>query len=279
MSIKQHLLFAIYMCIMLLISSRASVDLIAYDGFSTEDYVIPETIGDHTEGLRNVNGGVGWSSGWTIYASQYLRPGRIHAAEPGLEYPGLATHGYRAYWNSGTDNRLGRAHSATRKISNSLIGGYDGDTIWLSILYVRKVSSSSSVPGSIALMSNSVDVVRLNLSNIKIQEAWELSLNGGDYVQYPVQATSTGITGLVLVRIDYKDGDDDVYLWSGDSIDISSEPSISTALKASAPLPGFNTFQLIGGNYTDTSYDEIRIARTFPAVIGYKPPGSLVIIQ
>lgn len=84
--------------------------------------------------------------------------------------------------------------------------------------------------------------------------------------------------GYVLVRIDYEEGLDTVYLWTGSEIDIQQPPDPQQAASLSAPLSGFDGVVLAGG-YIDLSFDEIRIATTFHDVVGYANPAMLILVK
>ncbi len=266
---------ALFLCL----CADAFCELIAYDGFDEEEYPVPETVGDTTPGLKGVNGGSGWADGWTITAPQYLRPGRVHSAEPGLSMDGVPGAGLRALWDNG-EQRLGRQHIASRTIAGGGVQGDAGERVWFCFLHRRDgITSSSGSPGYVSLKKGAEAVLTLTLSSRFKEEKWTISAPDSDTVSMPSAAPDKMVTGAVIVRIDFFDGPDSVYVWAGEDIDLSLEPDTADAVSLSAEILGFDGVEFAGAIYCDTSYDEIRIATSFYESSGYKFPGTMIYVR
>lgn len=257
----------------------ARADLIAYDGFSGDDYTAGKPAAESSKPIDGVNGGYGWASGWTTYASQYYRPGNIYPSDPGLSYTGLTSQGYQLFWNTNGfgSNRLGRMHEAYRTVSSTPIGT-DGQTVWATFLIQK--SNYQGINGLRLCRGAHGTPVLSAVTQSGNGEKWQL-VAGAASDTTTVAGSQTSTPQIVIVRIDYKAGNDDAYLWVGTGLNLASQPDISTA---NAELLGvadlsFDILRLDGGGYSDTRIDEIRLATDWKSAISAIPePATMTLL-
>lgn len=216
--------------------------LLVYEGF------------DYAAGAgSNLNGGTGWN------ASSVWNNATIGA--PGKTYSDLEVSGNTAANPANYDQ--------TRFFANTY--GSTPQTIWIS--FIGQMSATQG--GTLTLTNSGFS------SSISIGSDWWSQTNWGLYVNGGSQTSASVLNSTFLVmRIDFKDGADDFYLWTDPSL--TSEPSIGTANASRVgqldiTLAGL---RLISRNGSTTSFDEFRLGDTFADVTpnGIPEPGSATLL-
>lgn len=277
------------------LTPHAQATLIAHESFDYNS-IAPNSISDGTgDGITGLNGGTGFSGAWqdggvaTLFGTGSLGTG-IVTGQPG-EFPNFNIAGPLSYTDSKGNTLVtsggqlrtsdGSRSIASRQLSDTY--GNDGETIWLSFLGQRVtdldpaarewsgISLGSSL-GYFGVVANNEDRAAGN--------------NNWSFTNFPAPVgftdfIDTGKPGgaqsdFVVVRIDYKPGDDDVYMWVNPDLD--AEPDISSVDGSGtvAFLQPFDSIVVAGRLQTD--FDEIRLGTTFESVAPVPEPGSLALL-
>ena len=241
-------------------------DLVAYDGF---DYPVGEVAGQ--------GGGSGWSAAWQLNGSP-VGGAVIQAGSLGYtdaKGNSLVTAGGKGYVTG-----VNGTAQPYREIPSVL--GITGTTAWFSFLGQRigPKTNNATEPGNVygraanvSLFNSGTEHLALGGSTGAPENTWAL-LPAGSLTNRQGSTNAFDKVSFVVVRINFKDGNDDAFLWVNPPLD--TEPNISNA--AAQSLDGFdlsfNRIRPFAGNpqaansrpHAEMLYDEIRFGRTFAAV-------------
>jgi len=268
----------------------ADAGLIAHDPFdyapkATNDVLTSVPPGT---GITGLNGGTGFNGAWNDFATADAvnrtgdRGTGIISSDPStfvsagdmtspLSY--TDTNGNELV-TSGNQLRTSFGDGSVAERALPQTYGNDGETIWLSFLGQSYSNSNDrrwsgiSLGGDLGyfgLAANNQDTTANNAN-------WSFANFGAatgqeEFIDTGVAAGS-GDPSFVLVRIDYKAGAEDIYMWVNP--DLATEPAVATADgTGSAPLPTFDRIVVTGRWQSD--YDEVRLGTTFDSVTPIVP--------
>ncbi len=258
MNARYGIIYASWIASAMLSALSARADLIAYDGFwDVEGGTV------YNSQLHNTDTGYGWTGKWVVTAESNLKYSNVVPVSDGYSYPGLETAGGRCKWN-GSGN--GRRHYAKRSFAVP-DGCADGTTLWISFLHYK---GDTGRDNAFYLYDGTNSPVRC-LAPANGTKKWSFQV--GDQT-VATQVSCDKKINLVLLRIDFKAGNDDVYMWAGTALDLSAEPSVDTAAASLIGAADFtvDALEARGGQYTTDYWDEFRIGETFFDVTKASPP-------
>jgi len=265
----------------------ADAELIAHDPFDYAPKATNDTEPSGT-GITGLNGGTGFDGAWNDFATATAvnrtgdRGTGIISSDPStfvtvgnmtspLSY--TDTNGNELV-TSGNQLRTSFGDGSVAERALPQTYGNDGETIWLSFLGQRfdntpnRRWSGISLGGDLGyfgVAANNEDGSATNFN-------WSFVNFGAtageeEFIDTGVAAGS-GEPSFVLVRIDYKAGAEDIYMWVNP--DLTTEPAVATANDSgSAPLPTFDRI-VVAGNW-QSDFDEIRLGTTFDSVTPIVP--------
>jgi len=253
-------------------AASAQADLLVYEPF---DY-------DDTGTLDAKNGGTGFGGAWAPSETGRI-PADIGTGSlgGGTVPAGVATSGNHAIAGDGTD---GTQQEDERSLGTTLNGFQDdGDTLWLSVIAQRTNTVTGEAFGALLLLDGGADNFVMGIRDPAGSKSdnWSLGTRGGNTV-FDSTTTSATTKSWLVMRIDYNDGDEDVYLWVNP--DPGTEP-LTTAADASV-ITGdddavdftFNWIEVSARNDITGVVDEIRIGTDFADMSIVPEPASLALI-
>lgn len=219
-----------------------------------------------------VPAGLGWADGWSGANSWTVQPGTLAYSD--LDGRELLTSGNRLVDSAGDQ---------VRSISfdgGDALGGQT-ESIWFSVIAHR--TSSGGTAGSwlgLQLPCSGPNAF-LFFGKPFGKDAWGIDAATGP-AGHKVSTVPTSTQAFLVMRVDFKPGLDDVYMWVNPQLD--GEPQIANA---DVQAPAYGNFQgidkvraQIGGSASIVgALDEIRVGRTFASVAPQAPvaptPGDL----
>lgn len=255
-------------CLGCVARGSARAELLACEGF---DYAAGSN-------LVTLSGGVGWSNGWVnVSGAGSVYPGNLSAE-------GNAPGGYdaRSSGNSAlltTGNRSGRLLDCSVNGSFGSHGyrdgsghiGADGKTLYLSFLQQPSDTikfyefefhrGDLGDAGRIAGIGNDFNSTTVNL-------------RAPNSNHIPLGPGSTNVS-FYVVRIDFKSGNDDVYVYRNPTgnIEAANEPALTMFGLADMSFDGISLAAFDNG--VEVRHDEIRLGETWGDVLG-GPPAFVV---
>jgi len=249
---------------------------LAYEGF---DYPAGEIPGK--------TGGTGWGAAWQTNGS----PANSSLVQAGsLSYTDargntLVTSGGRAYF-TGTNNTAQPFRELPSVLTNS------GTTAWFSFIGARIGRTTNNL---VAAETNNIypRAANVSLFNSTLAASSEqLAVGGssgaptntwallpdGSLANRRGSLAAMDQVSFVVVRVDFKDGNDDAYLWVNPSLD--AEPSIASAeAKSTGAFDySFNRIRPFAGNtqatrpYAELLVDELRVGLSYGSVAPFDKP-------
>ncbi len=259
MSIQKSWLFASLVgAVQLCCLNVAQAELIAYDGFRENDH------GSSFGGtIANMNTGFGWSGPWELKINKTGTPDKSRGCikSDAMNYEGLATSGGRlTFTNAGT------IQYGMRTLAEPGLGE-DGSTLWLSFLTNKGLGIKSGdftiFDGDIARVKYIARYDNKNLATLCVGDS------------NVVTAVSTDrITNLVVFKIDFHADGNDIAMWVGTGLDLTSEATLGNPdayIESEIPFVVESIRTYGAANNTDI-WDEFRVATTFEEVVRAMPP-------
>lgn len=237
--------------------------ILGYEGFAYDDAGGGAAMDGATQ-----NGGIGWTGPWQIVSGSgnYINPGSLSG---GVNVPA----GYdsrslsNSYYNFGS-SRIGRALDVSTNglfakrgyLNDQKSIGADGKTIYISFLMQPPVAASFyefefhrgelGDAGRIAGIGNDNGT------------ATDVFLRAGSFQSLGAEDAAVS---LYVVRIDYKDGNDDVRVYRNPTTVTEPEtPTLTAPAVANMAFDGIS----IGAWGNNVGVDEIRIGATWEDVMG-----------
>jgi fructan beta-fructosidase len=252
-------------CATLLQVTPARADLLAYEGFN---YSGPAT------NLFGLTGGSGWNGGWVnVTGGGTVNPGNLAAnTNAPANYDSRSTGNSAFISNSNRSGRLldcslgGSLGSHGYVDSNGRIGA-DGKTLYVSFLQQPNSTlkfyefefhrGNLSDPGRIAGIGNDFNSTTVN---------WRAP----NSTQTPIAWGSTNVS-FYIVRIDFKPGNDDVYVYRNPTGNYESEnePALTMLSVSDMSFDGISLAAFL--NSVTVRHDEIRLGETWGDVLGGPP--------
>lgn len=269
-------------------------NLIAHESFDYAPKATNDTLPGGT-GITGLNGGTGFSGAWNDFAVSTavgrtgdLGTGIISSDPITFVSAGNMTSPLSYTDTNGNElvtsgNQLrtsfGDGSVAERALPQTY--GNDGETIWLSFLGQSYSNSNNRRWSGISLGGDlGYFGLAANNENTSANNAnWSFANFGAtpgdeEFIDTGIAAGS-GDPSFVLIRIDYKAGAEDIYMWVNPLLDV--EPNILTADgSGSAALPTFDRIVVTGRWQSD--YDEIRLGTSFASVTPVPEPGSIALL-
>ncbi|MBI4660836.1 MAG: hypothetical protein HY735_18525, partial [Verrucomicrobia bacterium] len=254
---------------------------LAYEGFNYASGDLPGRAG-----------GTGWAAPWQVNNSP-----ANSALVQAESLPYTDVRGNRLVTSGGKGYVIGQAGTAQpfREIPSVLTNS--GTTVWFSFVGQRVgITTNNSVAAEAANIyprAANVSLFNSTLASSSEQLAigngsgaptntWSL-LPDGSLANRQGTLASFANVSFVVVRIDFKAGNDDAYLWVNPLLDV--EPSIASAdAKSLGSFDySFNRIRPFAGNpqnnrpYAEMVYDELRVGTSYPSVAPFTvgpPPGT-----
>jgi len=243
-------------------------NVFVYDGFNYPGSTDGSTLIDGA----SQNGGIGWSGPWLLQNGN-----AVNVALGSLQGNAAVPNGfdYRSTGNSIEDYgqcRTGRFFDTSTNSQLSKQGfvdgngnvGADGKTIYLSFLQQTSTTSGG--------LFYELEFKRGTLNdNGRIggigndTSSGNVNLRAGGVNNYSLGAGDTGVD-FYVVRINYKAGNDDVYVYRNPTS--TSEPAVPTLVVSNAADMSFNALSVAAYNGPDLKIDEIRLGATWADAIG-----------
>jgi hypothetical protein len=225
---------------------------------------------DYTPAGANIagqSGGSGFTGNWTTPGTG----GTV--ASPGLTYTGLSTAGNA--WNDGDSS----SRYSERPINTTGFGA-NNTSAWFSFLFRAPSAASNTLftgIGTAGNYSTSGFGVRLTLntgSNL-LMAARIAGNHSADAT--PFGSTPYGSTHLVVGRIDFKAGNDDLRLWANPTLGSTPTDGSATVANLGAADAGSvpSILNIRGGGGTIIQVDEWRMGDSFAAVTVPEPAAAL----
>ncbi len=238
---------------------------LAYEGF---DYAAG------SGNLPGMNGGSGWAGAW-----QQVDNGPADVLAGSLVAGANAPSGYGGR-SLGNSSFLPNGRRVGRLLDTSLTGpfaargyldpngriGKDGSTLYLS--FMQQPNGTNLFYEFEFHRDNLGDAGRIGgIGND--QSGTNVNLRAPGNVHTPIGQGTTGVN-FYVVRIDFKPGNDDVYVYRNPTS--NSEPASATLTKLAAADMSFNgiSFGAFVNNRT-VKHDEVRFGRSWAEVIGLGP--------
>jgi len=249
---------------------------LAYEGF------------DYPEGeIPGKAGGTGWAAAWQTNgspaASSLVQGGSLSYTD--ARGNTLVTSGGKAYF-TGTNNTAQPFRDLPAALTNN------GTTAWFSFIGARIGRTTNNAVaaevGNIYPRAANVSLFNSTLAASSEQVAiggssgaptntWALLPDGSLGNRQGSQAAMDQVS-FVVVRIDFKDGNDDAYLWVNPALD--AEPSLANAdAKSTGAFDySFNRIRPFAGNnqatrpYAELLVDELRVGLSYGSVAPFNKP-------
>ena len=219
---------------------------------------------DYPEGnLAENNGGSGWENAWYD-----VHPGgtpKTFVLPPSLEY--TDSKGMKL---SAAGSQVGIAYDTSRIINLDTAArsdlapfvkdgklGADGTTIWISLL---AFCDEGGEAWSLVELREGEETEKLKIGHAGGATKWS-------YIDARTRQGKTPLTeqAFVVIRIDFKSGKDDIYMWTNP--DLGTEPAFETAdVKSRHCDASFNTIVFRGDVNDEVYVDELRIGTTWADV-------------
>lgn len=269
------------------LGTQALASLISYESFN------------YTAGssLIGQNGGTGFANAWQTNGSPNDPAVGLSSSilSGSLNY--TDSKGNQLVTSGGKLDALGLFGTAQPNRDFSGTSGADGTTVWFSFIGVRMGPTTNNTgtpfnpyPRGVntAFFSNTTEKISIGNSSGMVSNLWTLIPNN---VSASNQVTTLAYNNqaLAVVRIDYKAGNDDAYLWVNPILGV--EPSLSSAdakmlgsfdfaFNRVRPFAGAND----AGNsrpYGEEQIDEIRLGTTFLDVTPFMavPEPSVMVLS
>jgi fructan beta-fructosidase len=272
---KEAVLYRFCACISLAIvllalsqinGNAASADLLAYEGF------------DYPKGsfLKGQSGGTGWSNAWVDVSGnvgETITAGSIARDKAPVGYDNRSVGNAVLVSNS---SRCGRWLDCSASGPFARAGlldangdvGEDGKTLYVSFLQQPNSEiqfyefefhrNDLGDPGRIAGIGNDVP------------NSTQVHLRAPAGTHTPLGVGNTNVN-FYVVRIDYKSGNDDVYVYRNPTGNLESdnEPVLTMVAVADMSFDGISMGAYLNGVTVNT--DEIRIGQTWASVLGDPP--------
>lgn len=248
--------------------TTAQAQLIAYDGFSTSEYVSGDSI-------AGVNGGSSWGGSWTLDAGATME-----ASSASLTYSSggdvlTTTAGSAGRFAGGTNTSITRDFNYTWS---------DGDEIWYSFLFQPNVAQGAPrdpffgfIDESLGLSENNGFGVRnTGTNNDPSPDTWVPSVTVFNSRSALSGTLDAGITYMFVGKATYNASGDDVHeLWINPNLNVDAGPTSSLMTGSTTrEFTGFgdiDSFFVNTGFNTQYAFDEIRIGETFRDVAPFTP--------
>lgn len=254
---------AAFLAGLLLIPSGSQAAQMAYEGF---DYAVG------TDSLTGQTGGLGWNGAW-----QNVNGVNANVIANSLTAGASAPTGVDAR-STGNSVNLPNARRVGRLLDTSANGpfgtrgyrnanghiGADGTTIYLS--FMQQPNDAGIYYEFEFHRDNLGDGGRIGgIGNDSTSPAGNVNLRAGGTNNYSLGAGTTAVN-FYVVRIDFKPGNDDVYVYRNPTS--ATEPATTTLTKLAVADMAFNGVSFgafVGG--TTVAHDEIRFGQTWADVI------------
>jgi hypothetical protein len=215
------------------------VDLpLAYEGFC---YTTNESIDAK-------NGGKGWTNAWDITSAN----GTITVKSPGLQYGTLPVNGNCINFSPAEDS--GVALELTRSTIDQF--GHNSTPMWVGVLFRGNTIANAHF----FFKFNSYQPLAFGK-----RFGGAFAFDNTSSSKFPVQ----GETHFVVVKYDFRDGNDDAYMWIDPSLD--SEPDTAncdvTRSDSNLGLGRKLDIQTRGWGLGNYDIDELRITRSWEELI------------
>jgi len=244
--------------------TSAQAALLVYEPFDYPD----------TATLDGQNGGIGFGGAWAPSESGRI-PAEIGTGSlGGAPVPaGVATSGNHAIAGDGTS---GTQQEDERSLGTTMDGFQDdGDTLWLSVIAQKTGGPNNQAFGALLLMDGGADNFVMGIRDPAQGKSdnWSLGHRAGNTV-FDSTGTSTTTLSWLVMRIDYNDGAEDVYLWVNP--DPGTEPLIANADASETGQDfTFDWIEVSARNDITGVVDEIRIGTEFADMSIVPEPTSL----
>jgi len=258
--------FVVAVCFAFVSPASAQTNLLAYDGF---DYP-PATIAGQ-------NGGSGWSGGWVDVS--------VNSAESIVAESLLAgatmSAGFdaRSSGNSLFVSNASRAGRALDTSPNGPIGqagylngsgniGASGKTLYVSFL--QQPSSAGYFYEFEFHRDNLGDPGRIAGIGNDVGNSTQVNLRAPNTTHTPMGVGNTNVN-FYVVRIDFKSGNDDVYVYRNpvSNLESDNDPVLTRLAAADMSFDGLAMGAYLNG--VTVKHDEIRIGATWASVLGNPP--------
>ena len=247
-----------------LVQLAVRADLLGYEGFN---YPAGTSLG-------SLNGGLGWNGGWVdVTGGGTVNSGSLISGRDAPDgYDGRST-GNSAFMGNG--NRSGRFLDCSPTGSFGSHGyidanghiGADGKTLYVSFLQQATDTvkfyefefhqGDLGDPGRIAGIGNDFNSTTVNL-------------RAPDSTQTPLGPGNTNVN-FYVVRIDFKTGNDDVYVYRNPTgnAEADNPPALTMLAVADMSFDGISLAAFV--NDVSVMHDEIRLGETWSDVLGGPP--------
>jgi hypothetical protein len=247
--------------------SQASASLLVYEGF---DYTVGSS-------LINQNGGLGFVNSWQTNGS----PSAAGSYSASILSGSLAyqdTKGNSLVTTGGKADITG-LYGTAQPNRDFALQGADGTTLWMAYVGIRlgPTTNNTGTPFNpyprgvnVAFFSNATEQVSIGNYSGAASNLWSLIPHNTSSSNQPTSFSYSNLA-LVVMRIDYKAGNDDAYLFVNPTLGI--EPLIANAdakalgmfdyqINRVRPFAGAND----AGNsrpYGELYIDELRLGTTY----------------
>lgn len=257
----------------LLSQPLAHAGLLSYEGFNYPG----------GSNLGALNGGTGWNGAWVnVTGGGTVSGGNLLAGNKAPSGYDARSTGNSAFVN--TSNRSGRLLDCSANGSFGSHGyidgsghiGADGKTLYVSFL--QQPNSTSQFyefefhrgdlgdPGRIAGIGNDFNSTTVNLRT---------DVPAGGNSSFWVLGSGDTNVNFYVMRIDYKAGNDDVYVYRNPTgnTEADNEPTLTMLSVADMSFDGISLAAFLNG--VSVQHDEIRLGETWGDVLGGPPLFSL----
>lgn len=254
-------------CVGSLLPASVRAELLGYEGFNYAASGSPS--------LGDLNGGIGWSNGWVNVSGG---GGVVNSNNLALGNQGATGFDARSLGNS---SFFGNARRAGRFLDRSVSGnfgshgyvdgngriGADGKTLYVSFLQQPNAATlfyefefhrgDLGDQGRIAGIGNDFNSTTVNL-------------RAPNSKQTPLGLGNTNVN-FYVVRIDFKAGNDDVYVYRNPlgSAEAENDPVLTMSSVSDMSFDGISLAAFVGT--TTVKHDEIRLGETWGDALGGPP--------
>lgn len=253
------------LCAVAAITVQCHAGLLAYEPF------------DYTDSLplAGLNGGSGWGGGWLNVngTGGFTYPGNLSAGGNAPANYDSRSIGNSVYVSDG--NRYGRFLNTSPSGTFGSAGfldangniGADGKTVYLSfMLQVNSNGSFYEFEFKRGSMSDGGRIGGIGNDN----GTQDIYLRAGGVKNYDLGPANTTGVDFFVVRIDYKPGNDDVFVYRNPTS--ATEPAAPTLVVSNSADMSLSGFSLASfGHGAPIQQDEIRLGETWADVIGGPP--------
>ncbi len=248
--------------------SATQAQLIAYDGFSTAEYVSGDSI-------AGVNGGSSWGGSWTLDAGATME-----ASSASLTYSSggdilTTTAGSAGRFAGGSNTSITRDFNYTWN---------DGDEIWYSFLFQPNEAQGAPrdpffgfIDESLGLGENNGFGVRnTGTNNDPAADTWVPSVTVFNSRTALPGTLDAGVTYMFVGKATYNATGNDIHeLWINPNLNVDAGPTSSlltgTAVREFSGFGDIDAFFINTGFNTQYAFDEIRIGESFRDVAPFTP--------